>query len=169
MIRKFRTRGFRTISPKWANSINEKLAPKGKKVHWNRNSREVLWAMVLYVWLTPTTAHWHTFYGTRTTFAGSPTFCRWSNSLKQIPCGPTTCEITESGINYSIQTRQGLRDNLSFKREEFKETIPKEANSIIWIKSPKKKVVYRSKNLQSIVNYGDLLETSSMKSLQMHL
>ena len=56
-----------------------------------------------------------------------------------------TCETTTHGINYSIQTKQGLRDNLSFKREEFKEIIPKEANSIIWKKRLKKKVVYRSK------------------------
>ena len=42
VMRKFRARGFRTISPKWTNSINEKLALKGKKVYWNRDSREVL-------------------------------------------------------------------------------------------------------------------------------
>ena len=145
VIRKFRTRGFRTISPKWANSINEKLALKGKKVYWNRDSREVLWAMVLYLWLTPIASHWHTFYGTRTTFAGSLTFCRWSNFLKQIPRGLSTCEITASGINYSIRIRRGLRSNLSFKRGKFRETILKDANSIIWKKSLKKKVVYWSK------------------------
>ena len=145
VMRKFRARGFRTISPKWANSINEKLALKGKKVYWNRDSREVLWAMVLYLWLTPIGSHWHTFYGTRTTFAGSLTFCRWSNFLKQIPRGLTTCEITASGINYSIRIRRGLRSNLSFKRGKFRETILKDANSIIWKKSLKKKVVYWSK------------------------
>ena len=165
MRREFWTGGFRTSSPKEVNSINEKLALRKKRVCWNRNSRKVLWAMVLHLWLTPISSHWHTFYGTRTTFAGSPTFCRWSNSLKQIPRGPTTCEITASGINYSIQTKQGLRDNLSFKREEFKEIIPKEANSIIWKKRLKKRVVYRSKNLQIIVNHCDLLKTELYKIL----
>ena len=50
-----------------------------------------------------------------------------------------TNEATTSGINYSIQTKQGLRNNLSFKREKFKEIIPKDANSITWKKSLKKR------------------------------
>ena len=168
-MRKFRARGFRTISPKWPSSINEKLALKGKKVYWNRDSREVLWAIVLYFWLIPIGFHWHTFYGTRTTFARSSTSCRWSYSLKQVSCGPTTCEITASGINYSIRIRRGLRNNLSFKREKFRGTILKDANSITGKKESQEKVVYWSKNLQSIVNYGDLFGASSIESLQMHL
>ena len=76
-----------------------------------------------------------------------------------------TCEATTSGINYSIQSKQGSRDILSFKREEFKEIVPKEANSIIWKKRLKKRVVYRSKNLQIIVNHCDLLKTELYKIL----
>ena len=76
-----------------------------------------------------------------------------------------TCEATMSGIDYSIQSKQGSRDILSFKREEFKEIVPKETNSIIWKKRLKKKVVYRSKNLQIIVNHCDLPKTELYKIL----
>ena len=76
-----------------------------------------------------------------------------------------TCEATTSGINYSIQSQKGSRDTLSFKREEFKEIVPKETNSNIWKKRLEERVVYRSRNLQVIVNHRGLLKTKLYKLL----